>query len=336
MSKINRTRANKVLDFPSTNLSRELAERYGYDEFIIRRWLGLFGEETLELIEAMENIPKYIRVNTLKIEEEKLLKRMEDRNFELRKTDVPYCYEIVREPYSAGSTPEYLMGYYYIMDKSSCIPPLTLFEEADASKGSVVIADFAASPGGKTTMLSQLLKEKGVKGSVLAIEAQEDRLQPLIDNIHRMGVSNVAVLHLDSRGFHRFGYRVDFVLLDAPCSGEGIIHKDESRKRSRGKEDIEFCSLLQRELLESAIKSVKSRGVVVYSTCSLTPEENEFVIQWAIENLPVDVEEINLPGRRGLRKAGAFKFDERMKHTKRYYPHTDRCSGFFVAKLRVL
>ncbi len=328
--------ADEVLDFPSTNLSKKLAERYGYDEFIVRRWLGLFGEEALELIKAMENVPKYIRVNTLKIEEEELLKRMEDRNFELRKTEVPYCYEVVREPYSAGSTPEYLMGYYYIMDKSSCIPPLTLFEEVDTGEESVVIADFAASPGGKTTMLSQLLKEKRVKGSILAIEAQEDRIQALIDNVHRMGALNVGVLCMDAREFHRFGYRVDFVLLDAPCSGEGIIHKDESRKRSRGREDIAFCSLLQRQLLESAVRSVKSGGVVVYSTCSLTPEENEFVVQWAIENLPVEVEEINLPGRSGLRRAGAFKFDEKMKFTKRYYPHTDRCSGFFVAKLRVL
>jgi len=100
----------RVIDFPSSPLSLELARKYGYDEFIIRRWLRFFSD-TKELIESMEKgLPKYIRVNTLKIGEEDLLDRMEDRGFSLEKTEVPFCYKVVEEPYSIGATPEYLVG----------------------------------------------------------------------------------------------------------------------------------------------------------------------------------------------------------------------------------
>jgi len=259
-----------IFDFPSSNLSRELAKKCGYDEFIIRRWINFFGEEeTLKLVEAMENVPKYIRVNTLKISEDRLLDKLRRRGFHLSETEVPFCYEVVEAPYSIGATPEFLMGYYYVMDKSSCIPPLVL----NPSEKDIVV-DFAASPGGKTTMLSQLM---GNKGCIIAIEANEERLKPLIDNIHRMGVLNVGVLRMDASSFYRTGIKADKILLDAPCTGEGIIHKDPTRKTSRGVKDIEFCSSLQRKLLDSAIKSLKEGGVLVYSTCSLTPEENEIV-----------------------------------------------------------
>ncbi|HIP57879.1 MAG TPA: SAM-dependent tRNA/rRNA cytosine-C5 methylase, partial [Archaeoglobus profundus] len=164
-----------ILDFPSTPLSKQLARRYGYDEFIIRRWLKFFGEEeTLKLIEAMERgIPKHIRVNTIKIDEKELIERLNERGFVLEKTEVPFCYKVVEEPYSIGATPEYLMGYYYVMEKSSCVPPLAL----DPKPNEIVI-DFASSPGGKTTFLAQLMQNKGV---IIAIEANENRIQPLID-----------------------------------------------------------------------------------------------------------------------------------------------------------
>ncbi len=320
-----------ILDFPSTTLSRRLARKYQYDEFIVRRWIGIFGEgEAVELIKAMEEgVPKYIRINTIKtrekgIEERDVVERLENRGFSLSKTEIPYCYEVVEEPYSIGATPEYLIGYYYVMDKSSCVPPLALAEDCRD-----VVADFAASPGGKATMLAQLVK------AVIALEAQKERIQALVDNVHRMGAYNTAILHMDARDFPGV-CKVDGVLLDAPCSGEGIIHKDESRKRSRGAEDIEFCSKLQRELLEAAVKSVKEGGVIVYSTCSLTPEENEFVIQWALENLPVKLEKIGLPGEEGLTEVAGIKLDESLRLARRYYPHKNRCSGFFVAKMRVL
>lgn len=314
-----------IFDFPSSDLSKELAEKYGYDEFIIRRWINFFGEdETLKLIEAMEKVPKYIRVNTLKINEERLLEKLRRRGFSLKKTEVPFCYEVVEAPYSVGATPEFLMGYYYVMDKSSCIPPLVL----NPSERDTVI-DFASSPGGKTTMIAQLMRNRG---RIIAIEANEERIRPLIDNIHRMGVLNVGVVKMDASDFHKTGIKADKILLDAPCTGEGIIHKDPTRKKSRGVKDILFCSSLQRRLLESAIKSLKMGGVLVYSTCSLTPEENEIVIDELLKKHEVRLEEIPY-GDPALTKIGEVKLSKELRKARRFYPHRHRCSGFFVAKI---
>jgi len=316
----------RVLDYPPSERAKKLARKYGYDEFIVRRWVNFFGEEAEDIIKAFdEGVPKYIRVNTLKIDEPSLRERLEERGFGLRRTEIPYCLEIVEEPYSIGATPEYLMGYYYVMDKSSCIPPLAL----DPKPGEIVV-DLAASPGGKTTFLSMLMENRGV---VIAVEPQKERLQPLIDNVNRMGAMNVAVLNIDGRRIREVGIKADRVLLDAPCTGEGIIHKDPSRKTDRGREDIIFCSTLQRDLILAAFDCLKEGGVLVYSTCSLAPEENEFVVDFLLEKREGSLEEVEwgddaliLPD---LKHAEVRK-------ARRFYPHRHRCSGFFVAKIRKL
>lgn len=310
----------KVLDFPSSERSKDIAKKYGYDEFIIRRWLHFFGEDTLKIVEAFEKgIPKYLRVNTLKISESELLKRMEKRGFQLEKTEVPFCFEVVEEKYSIGATPEYLMGYYYLMDKSSCIPPLVL-----DPKPQEIVVDLSASPGGKTTFMAMLMKNRGV---ILAVEPQKERLQPLIDNVNRMGAMNVAILNMDGRDFPKLGIKADKILLDAPCSGEGIIFKDESRKRDRGRDDIIFCSSLQRELMLSAFDSLKPEGILVYSTCSLAPEENEFVIEYLLDRRNAELLDVEYGEK-------ALNLTERdLRKAKRFYPHIHRCAGFFVAKI---
>ncbi len=312
-----------ILDYPSTRVSREIAKKYGYDEFIIRRWLRFFGEETIEIVKAFEKgLPKYIRVNTIKIEEEELLQRLEARGFKLRETEVRFCYEVVEEKYSIGATPEYLMGYYYVMDKSSCVPPLAL----DPKPGEVV-ADFGASPGGKTTFMAMLMKNRGV---IFAIEPQKERLQALIDNVNRMGAMNVAILNMDARDFPKLGIKVDKVLLDAPCTGEGIVFKDKTRKTDRGKKDIIFCSNLQRQLIISAYDSLKLGGVLVYSTCSMTPEENEFVIDHLLSKRDAELLDIEF-GDKALQIT-----DRDLSKARRFYPHKHRCAGFFVAKIKRL
>lgn len=290
----------------------------------MRRWINFFGyDETVELIKAMEKgIPKHIRINTIKIDELELIERLRDRGFILKKTEIPFCYKVLNEPYSIGATPEYLMGYYYVMEKSSCIPPLILNPKLDE-----LVVDFASSPGGKTTFIAQLMKNRGV---ILALEAKRERIQPLIDNIHRMGVLNTAVIQMNSVKFCNLNLKVDKILLDAPCSGEGVIHKDRDRKKFDGKRDIEFCSRIQRDLISSALKSLKPGGVLVYSTCTFAPEENEFVIQFALERFDVKVERVKW-GEKALAKK--FDLDKEIERCRRFYPHKHETSGFFVAKL---
>ncbi|WP_202318402.1 NOL1/NOP2/sun family putative RNA methylase [Archaeoglobus neptunius] len=322
----------KILDFPSTTRTRVLAEKYGYDEFIVRRWFKFFGEDTIKIMETFEEgLPKYIRVNTIKIPEKELIKRLEVRGFRVDPTDIPYCYMVSNEPYSIGATPEYLMGYYYIMDKSSCVPPLVL-----APKPGDLVVDLAASPGGKTTFLSMLMQNKG---TVLAVEPQKERLQPLIDNVHRMGAMNVAVLNMDGRSIGKIREKVvggvDKVLLDAPCTGEGIIHKDPSRKTDRDAKDLSFCSYLQKELILAAYDILKDGGELVYSTCSMAPEENEIVVDFLLEMREnVEVVEVEY-GVEGLTIPELdLKWPEEIKKTRRLFPHIHRCSGFFIARIR--
>lgn len=309
-----------VFDFPSTKISREIAKRYGYNEFVIRRWLNFF-KDVERLVEAFERgVPKYIRVNTIKIDEKKLLERLEYRGFKLSKTEVPYCYEIVEEPYSIGATPEFLIGYYYVMDKSSCVSPLAL-----DPKSNEIVLDLAASPGGKTTMLSMLMKNKGV---VVAVEAKEERIGPLIDNVHRMGALNVAVVNMDGREIKKLGIEFDKVLLDAPCSGEGVIFKDSERKMTMCARDIEFCSSLQKELILAAFNVLKKDGVLVYSTCTLAPEENELVVDYLLAKRRAVLEEIQWGDE-------ALNFgNPEIKKARRFYPHKHKTAGFFVAKIR--
>ena len=315
-----------VLDFPSTEEIREIAKKFGYDEFIIRRWVSFFGSDALKIVKAFEEgIPRYIRVNTLKISEEEIVKRLERRGFELNATEVRYCYEVVREPYSIGATPEFLMGYYYVMDKSSCVPPLVL----DPRPGEIIV-DLAASPGGKTTFISMLMENRG---AVVAVEPQKERLQPLIDNINRMGAMNVAVLNVDGREIGRF-VRADKVLLDAPCTGEGIIHKDPTRKTDRGREDIMFCSSLQKDLILAAYDCLREGGILVYSTCSLAPEENELIIDFLIDRRRAEVMEIEYGSEALTMPELRLNHPDEIKKARRFYPHIHRCSGFFVCKIR--
>jgi len=314
----------KVIDFPSTELSREIARKYGYEEFMVRRFLNLFPDAE-KMIEAMEYpLPTYIRVNTLRIPEEELLERLEKRGFELRKTGIKWCYEVENEPFSISATPEHLLGYFYIQDASSCIPPLVLSPSPDD-----LVLDACASPGGKTTLLAQLM-ENG--GTIVALELKEERMLPLIYNLNRCGVENTLCFCMDALEVSSLEMEFDKILLDAPCTGEGVIPKDPTRKTSRSSEDLLACSALQMRLIDSCISVLKSGGTLVYSTCSFAPEENELVIQYALEKYGLRLREIEY-GSPALVEAGELKFFEEMRKARRFYPHIHRTQGFFVAKL---
>jgi len=315
---------SQIIDFPSDERSRKLAEKYGYDEFIVRRFLNLFPDAE-RMIEVMENpLPKYIRVNTLRIPENELLERLEKRGFMLGKTDIKWCYRVEEEPFSISATPEHLLGYFYIQDASSCIPPLVLSPSPQD-----LVLDACASPGGKTTLLAQIM---GNRGKIVAVEVKEERMLPLIYNLNRCGVENTLCFCMDALEIPSLNLQFDGILLDAPCTGEGVISKDPTRKSSRGAEDIISCSILQRELIDSCVSVLKSGGVFVYSTCSFAPEENELVVQYAIEKHGLRLEEIPY-GEEALVEAGKMRFSEEIRKARRFYPHIHGTQGFFVAKM---
>jgi NOL1/NOP2/sun family putative RNA methylase len=228
---------------------------------------------------------------------------------------------------SAGATAEYMLGHYYVQDLSSCIA----VDALDASEGHDVL-EVAAAPGGKTTMIAQRMNNTG---SIVALEPNPRRARSMSFNLARCGVINTAVMQSDGRDAGKMGLRFDRVLLDAPCSCEGVIAKDETRKTSHEPSDVEMCSTLQESLIEAAAAAVRPGGILVYSTCSFAPEENEAVLDSLIQKRDdVSVEPIGF-GSAGIARFQNIEFSDQVTNARRLYPHLHDTTGFFIAKVRV-
>ncbi len=312
-----------ALLFPQSQKADALARKYGYDPWLVGRFLQ-YVPDVEGFLEKMEKKPmQYIRVNTIKTDVQSLAGRLAARGFELGQTEIPEVLAVEKAPMSAGATVEYMLGHYYLQDLSSCMA----VEALDVQKGEAVL-DMAAAPGGKTTFMAQRMQNTG---SIMAIEPSERRARSMAFNMARMGVINTCVCRMDGLEAEKLG-RFDRVLLDAPCSCEGVIAKDPSRKTSHAPEDVDYCSTRQHRLLEVAVRAAKPGGLVVYSTCSFAPEENEAVVEAVAEKTGATVEPF-AQGSPGLDSFGDQKY-RHGRNTRRFYPHLHDTTGFFVARLR--
>jgi 16S rRNA C967 or C1407 C5-methylase (RsmB/RsmF family) len=172
-------------------------------------------------------------------------------------------------------------------------------------------------------------------GLIIALEPSVRRARAMSFNLARCGVFNTCILRTDGIHTEKLQMKFDRVLLDAPCSCEGVIAKDATRKTSHTPEDVDYCSARQDKLIEAAAMVVKPGGVLVYSTCSFAPEENEIVVDRLLQKLGNVVIEPLKYGSNGLARFGKMTFDSQLKNTRRFYPHIHDTTGFFIAKLRV-
>lgn len=233
-------------------------------------------------------------------------------------------YSIPREK-SPGKSLLHWRGEYYVQEESASLP----VEVLDPRPGEKVL-DMCAAPGGKSTQIAAKMNNKGL---VVSNDDSSRRLKSLHANVYRTGSAVVNVKNYDGRripGTEKF----DRVLVDAPCSGEG----NNARRSFQASDEEERSHLaeLQFQLLEKAVQIVKEDGVIVYSTCTFAPEENEAVISKALEELDVELEEIetDVKHRRGVESFEGKDFGSEMSKTVRIYPHHINSGGIFVARLR--
>ncbi|NXX46873.1 NOP2 methyltransferase, partial [Tricholaema leucomelas] len=322
-------------------LRRDMAAYYSYSDFLLTKLMDIFPlPELVNFLEANEvPRPVTIRTNTLKTRRRDLAQALINRGVNLdplgkwSKTGLV----IYDSSVPIGATPEYLAGHYMLQGASSLLPVMALAPQEDER-----ILDMCCAPGGKTSYIAQLMKNTGM---ILANDSNAERLRSVVGNLHRLGVTNTIVSNCDGRQFPKLclclqvlgGF--DRVLLDAPCSGTGVISKDPAVKTNKDEKDILRCAHLQKELILNAIDSVNAAsetgGYIVYCTCSITVEENEWVVDYALKKRNVRLVPTGLDfGKEGFTRFKQYCFHPSLKLTRRFYPHTHNMDGFFIAKFK--
>ncbi|KAL2015262.1 hypothetical protein VTK56DRAFT_5932 [Thermocarpiscus australiensis] len=320
----------------TSQLLKDICAYYGYNEFLAEKLMNLFPpREAFAFFEANETArPVVIRTNTLRTHRRDLAQALINRGVTLEPVGKwsKVGLQVFESKVPLGATPEYLAGHYILQAASSFLPVMALCPQENER-----VLDMAAAPGGKTTHMAALMKNTGV---IFANDPNKSRAKGLIGNIHRLGARNVIVCNYDAREFPRVIGGFDRVLLDAPCSGTGVIAKDPSVKTNRDEKDFKVLPHTQKQLLLAAIDSAnhasKTGGYIVYSTCSVTVEENEQVVNYALSRRPnVKLVETGLPfGKEGFTSYMGKAFHPSLKLTRRYYPHLYNVDGFFVAKFQ--
>jgi 16S rRNA (cytosine967-C5)-methyltransferase len=278
-------------------------------------------DEALKFLEKSAYItPAYVRLNTLKAPEETIIKHVEDEKIVLEKVpQLKHTYKLIETNKPLTRTQSFSQGLFYIQDKASCLAA----EIADPKPDATVL-DVCAAPGSKTTYLAQLMKNKG---QIVSVDYSKRRIQVWKKETERMGTTNVQPITADARKSLPLNVSADLVILDPPCTSTGTFGKTPDAKWRLTKRSISGMSKIQKEMIEQCAEYVKDGGFMVYSTCSITVEENEMVIEKFLKlhpefKLVESKPRIGLPGLRGLTKC------------QRLYPHIHECNGFFVAKLK--
>ncbi|XP_043512039.1 probable 28S rRNA (cytosine(4447)-C(5))-methyltransferase [Frieseomelitta varia] len=316
-------------------LRSDLCTYYSYNNFLMEKLMQIFPlDELLEFLEASEvQRPMTIRTNTLKTRRRDLAEALINRGVNL--DPIGKWTKIGLVIYSSqvpmGATPEYLAGHYILQGASSFLPVMALDPKENEK-----ILDMCAAPGGKSSHIASLMKNTGV---IFSNDVNEERIKAVVGNFHRLGIVNSIVCTYDGRKLPSVIKSFDRVLLDAPCTGTGVVSKDPSVKTNKDEVDIQRCCTLQKELLLAAIDCVNARsesgGIIVYSTCSILPEENEWVVDHALKKRDVKLIPTGLEfGAEGFTSYRQYRFHPSLKLTKRFYPHVHNMDGFFVAKLK--
>jgi tRNA (cytosine49-C5)-methyltransferase len=279
----------------------------------------------------MRPLPVHFRVNTLKVTPITLLAMLEERGIYLKPSGVNskifFEAPLLKSPVNLL---EYLIGYIHPQALTSCLASLAL-----SPAPSSYVLDMCASPGGKTSHLSQIMNNSGL---IIANELYKTRHTPLVHTLSRLGVMNAIVTSYQGQEFP-LAQQFDYVLADVPCSGEGRIRNIVNLEELSGRLRLKFGRNLyetQRKMILRGCDLLKENGEMLYSTCTYNPEENESIVNFLMENreitlLPI---EVGFPYEKGLTQWMDKKYDKQLERTARFYPHQIDSVGFFMARIR--
>lgn len=291
-----------------------------------KRMKNLLGDDFDKYLAELENPPvKAFRVNTDKIS----LAEFEKINV-FSKEKIPYVENGYYLNYDKiGNHPYHHAGLIYVQEPAAMAPAECLDIEGDW-----LVLDMCAAPGGKSTQLKNKLGENGV---LVSNEIIASRCKILTGNIERLGLNNTVVTCMDTAKLATtFENTFDLVMVDAPCSGEGMFRKEEIAIDEWSEANVEMCAKRQAEILENAVKALKSGGYIVYATCTFSLEENEMTVDSFLQNHP-DFEILPVNERVAEYTADGIKFEgcrcENIHFARRFYPHKARGEGQFMAVL---
>lgn len=300
-------------------------ERIGLQTFhptwFVKYCVNLLGRsEAIAFLEGDVNPPPTcIRINTLKASKEIILETLEAEDVKLVKTEpLKHVYKVLNSKKSLTDLASFREGLFYIQDKASCFAA----EAADPKPGMTVL-DVCAAPGTKTSYLAQLMQNRG---GICSMDYSLRRMRTWRWEVARMGVKIANPVLADASVSLPFKLEADVVVLDPPCTSTGVFAKQPSAKWRITLRSIEKMAEIQWQMINNCADQVKMGGVLTYSTCSITIEENEMIIERFLKQHPeFSIAEIKpdmgFPGLKGLDKC------------RRLYPHLHESSGFFIAKL---
>lgn len=302
---------------PDIEEGRKSPEAALPQEFL-KRMNAQLGPDYPAFVESFGNPPvRAVRANRLKTDAAHLAKELSEELSDKASCDrVPWCADglYVDDSFSPWRDLRYHQGLYYPQDASAMLPA----EVLEAKPGEKIL-DLCAAPGGKSGQIAGALQGEGL---IVANEIVPKRARILASNLERLGVANALVTSSDSEGLARvFPSCFDRILVDAPCSGEGMFRKDETAVQEWTPQAPALCAARQREILTHAVTMLKPGGTLVYSTCTFSQEENEEIVRWLLESGQFDEDPFS---REGLPEASAVHL----------YPHEIRGEGHFVARLR--
>ncbi|MFA5174215.1 MAG: RsmB/NOP family class I SAM-dependent RNA methyltransferase [Candidatus Pacearchaeota archaeon] len=295
-------------------------------------------EDVNEFFECCKTKPsKSIRVNTLKISPEELKSRLIEKGWKIKQIENhPEIIQIISElqPGELGKTKEHILGYYYSQEITSMMPIIALQPQIDDT-----ILDLCASPGSKTTQLAAKMNNQG---TIIANDLSMSRISILSANLERMGITNTIVTRHNGvelcEKLKKLNFQFDKILADVPCSGEGNIRLSPRTFLEWSEGLLKSLSSKQKKLAESAFELLKPNGIMVYSTCTHSPEENELVIQHLLDKFQDEIEilDFNLPikTRNGITSWKNQELNKNIAKAKRIYHHDNNMEGFFVCKMR--